>query len=61
MRWTQCSTILTERGPEVVQGVPHQAVDFSVSWGSFFCFSFVFRGVCSVLFSCFWLSIPAEN
>ena len=41
--------------PEVVKGVPNQGVDCFVSWGSFFCFSFVFLVyivLCLIVFGC---------
>jgi len=34
--------------------------DCSVSWGNFFCVSFVFRGMCVVLFASLWLSVPVQ-
>ena len=41
--------------PEVVKAVPNQGVDCFVSWGSFFCFSFVFLVyvvLCLIVFGC---------
>ena len=45
---------------EVVKGISNQVVACFVSWGSFFMFIFCVSGVCSVLFPCFWLSVPAQ-
>ena len=52
--------------PEVVKGVPNhsnQDVDCFVSYGSFFLFFFCVCGVglCSVVFYCFWLSVPVQS
>ena len=46
--------------PEVIKGLPNQAVDCFVSYGSFFLFLFCVSGVCGVLFPCFWLSVPVQ-
>ena len=47
-------------GTAVVNSVPNSGLVCLVGYGRFFCFSFVFRGVCSVLFPCFWLSVPVQ-
>ena len=41
-------------------GVPNQGLDCFVSYGSFFLFLFCVSGVCSVVFDCFWLSVPVQ-
>ena len=41
--------------PEVIKGVPNQGLDCFVSYGSFFCFSFVFlvyAVLCLIVFGC---------
>ena len=37
-----------------------EGVDCSVSLDSFFLFLFCVSGVCSVVFDCFWLSVPVQ-
>ena len=46
--------------PEVVKVVSNHGVDCFVSYGSFFCFSNCISSVCSVVFDCFWLSVPVQ-
>jgi len=45
---------------EVVKGVPNQGVVFLSKLGQFFSV-FCVSGVCSVLFPCFWLSVPVQS
>ena len=45
---------------EVVKAIPNQGVDCFVSWGSFFLYLFCVSGVCSIVFYCFWLSVPVQ-
>jgi len=45
----------------VIKGVPNQGLVCFVSQGSFSCFVFCVSGVCSVVTSWFWFSIPVVS